>query len=214
MKIKKNIKRESSLRLTKIKKKIWYITPRHLKLLYKNATGIAFKNSFSGRAFNCYSAYVISGRSKAKNKVIKWNEAFNRKINKTFFPGTLNLILDKPIMLEHGKAYKFANRYLLWEGMLNNEAVYFMRWNTCPLHVIEVLSSHNLRNTLNLKDGDEINLRIKCDYISSLTMQNKIAWWVLWKKREPLYYSSDPYCNVLRKYGFLRYLRGLASQLF
>ena len=202
------------MRLKIIKKQIWYITLRSLKLLYKNAIGIVYKNSFSRSAFNCYSAYVISGRSKAKIKVKKWNETFNRKINKTFFPGSLNLILDKPIMLEHGKAYKFANRYLLWEGMLNNEAVYFMRWNTCPLHVIEVLSSNNLRNRLNLEDGDEINLRINCDYISRLTIQNKIAWWVLWKKREPLYYLSDPYCNILRKYAFLRYLRGLASQLF
>ena len=83
--------------------------------------------------------------------------------------------------------------------------VYLLRWNRCPLHVIEVLSKHRLRDFFSINDGDVLTISIKSDYVSDLALSKRIAWFALWKKREYMYYSSDYYYNILRRHKGLSF---------
>ena len=188
------------------------LIPVRVKLIHQSAFRISIVQEILKNNFSKYTGTVISGRGKTESKFKKWNKIFDKKINKIFYPGSLNLVLQEPIMLNTNKALNFANKYFLWNGIIDDVPVYLLRWNRCPLHIIEVLSKHRLRDFFRINDGEAITISIKNDYVSDLALSKRIAWFVLWKKREYLYYSSDYYYNILRKKGLLKKLNHNASQ--
>jgi hypothetical protein len=188
------------------------LIPVRVKFIHHQAKKAIFKKGIIATNFKYYPATVVSGRSITKRKVERWNGIFYKKINTTFYPGSLNLILSEPVLLNPSKAFKFANNYLLWEGIINNVPVYFLRWKNCPFHVVEAFSQYRLRDYLLLNDGDIVTVKINSNYFLNLSFPKKTVWWLLWKKREPLFYLSDYYNKIVRKAFIIKHINNAASQ--
>lgn len=80
-----------------------------------------------------------------------------------------------------------------------NVDIVVRRWRSCPLHVLEVYSAGKLRDALNLKDGDKIELEIDLDFIASVSLRQAFFWYLFWWRRETYFYQSDAYLRFLRK---------------
>lgn len=138
---------------------------------------------------------VLSGRGKARGHMNAEYDAFRASTGENLIPGSLNLVLSKPVYLNSKTAVLVSGgARLLWRAELLDLPVWIYRFPHAPLHVIEVLSSVRLRNALGLQDGDTAILYLSGDDIEALSPRQRLAWNLLWKGRESWYYRKDWYC--------------------
>jgi hypothetical protein len=121
--------------------------------------------------------------------------------NEAIIPGTLNIILDRPLRLNEAEARFFGqNLRMLWPATLNGIDVWVNRWKDTALHVVEVLSSVHLRDRFGLKDGDRVTLTMHTDHIDRIGAMGRSVWAIVWVGRRDWYYTNDKYYDGLRKY--------------
>ena len=113
---------------------------------------------------------VKSGMGNASFWVKKINKIFEKKYGMNLFPGTLNVELEKPYILNSKDKIlpsEYGGKYdvLVESVLLFENEVYILRpevnnaeGGAHPLNVIEIVSDINLRERYNLKDGDEISI--------------------------------------------------------
>lgn len=158
------------------------------------------------------SGKIISGRSRAPEDIMPFENEINNVLGGTVYPGTLNLVLNTPILLNLDAGYSFNNgkRYL-WKvtGSSSTPPIYICRWLGCPMHVIELISTVKIRDIYNLQDGENFSLDIDNSIVKAIPIHRKIAWYALWKYRSAWYYQKNSY--KLKVYKFNR-IRKLASQ--
>jgi hypothetical protein len=140
------------------------------------------------------SAQIVSGRGWAKRHLSPLAGELFALVGENFHPGSLNLILNRPLRLHENHAIKFAGgQRMLWPVLLNNVPVWLYRWHDAPLHVVEILSQHHLRGSLGFGDGDRILLSVAGDHVATITLRERMAWELLWRGRKKLYYKSYTY---------------------
>jgi hypothetical protein len=76
------------------------------------------------------------------------------------------------------------------------------RWPTCPLHVVEVISTRHLRTYFDLHDGSVVSIE-SADF-QPVPMVDLAAWAALWAFRKKNYYKSDRYVAWTTRQIFLR----------
>jgi len=148
--------------------------------------------------------YVISGRAQAASLVTKNSMLLFSMLGNKLFPGSLNVVLDEPIILKvsEGKVFDSGRRYIwrAWiEGVQN--PVYVYRWHGCPLHILELVSSCKLRTELNLKDFYKINIKL-CQkvVINKVPTLRRGIWALFWLYREHWYYSNEIYKRLVYRF--------------
>jgi len=162
--------------------------PPHTNNLLKTAA-----TTMSTQAITTHGV-VTSGRGNARKHIAENAHEIRLLINEVLFPGSLNLILERPLFFSNATALRFANtQRLLWPGKLNQVPVWFYRWQQTPLHVLEVLSGTKLRDRLNLKDGDVIEIEIDQMHVTPITRTSHLAWLALWAGRADWAYTHDRY---------------------
>ena len=141
-----------------------------------------------------FGGHVISGRGAAAPELLGLSEELHAIVRETIYPGSLNIVLNRPLRLRDTAAFAFdRERRMLWPAAsLNGVDVWIYRWPACPLHIIEVLSSIHLRERLKLKDGDHVILRLSDEQIGTINPLGRLAWAALWVGRRHWFYS-DPY---------------------
>ena len=116
---------------------------------------------------------VKSGLGEASFWMKKAEEAFEEKLGKKMFHGTLNIELDDNYVLEGKietlKAIEYGGRqdvYIKECNVLDHKS-YIVRTDhnsgenrTHPLNLIEIISDICFRDEYDLKDGDEIEINI------------------------------------------------------
>lgn len=100
-----------------------------------------------------------------------YKKQFNAKLGFDPFPGTLNLILTQPFDMSSGsvliEGFKDANRTYgacrCYPIMIRDihAAVVRPERSNYPKNLIEIIAPVNLRKTLGLKDGDEIEVSLR-----------------------------------------------------
>ena len=116
---------------------------------------------------------VKSGLGEASFWMKKAEEAFEKKLGKKMFHGTLNIELENKFILEGNTVVLKANQYggtqdvYIKECKVLGHKSYIVRTEhnskengTHPLNLIEVISDINFRETYNLKDNDVIEILI------------------------------------------------------
>ena len=137
---------------------------------------------------------ITSGRGKAQGDLKKIYKDLYIKTGLCVIPGTLNIVLDEPILLKDNKAHCFENGHrMFWIAETSGHPILIYRWKGAPLHIFEILSPIHLRNTLNLRDNNRIKIEIQRNIISPLTQLKKLTWLTLWKYREKTYYTHNIY---------------------
>ena len=149
-----------------------------------------------------FRGQVTSGRGKATADLLSLRDDLLPIVNELLCPGSLNVLLNRPVRLRDSAASAFdGGRRMLWRASLNGIDIWVYRWEGAPLHVAEVLSSVHLRQRLDLKDGDEINLRLSSDLIAAITPLGVLTWIALWIGRRSWFYSSNSYYNRTLSWG-------------
>jgi len=112
------------------------------------------------------------------------------------FPGSLNVALKRPLRMNEVVARRFKGRHgLIWPASLNGMPVWVYRWQYAPLHVLEVLSTAHLRDSLSLADGDPVTIRINREQVDTVGWLGAWTWLLVWFGRPGWYYAHDRYAS-------------------
>src|SRR5690606_16150061 len=71
------------------------------------------------------------------------------------------------------------------------------RWNSCPLHILELVSSHHLRDELYLASGDTVEVELNSLEVAALSQMQKIVWKIVWGHNLDLYYRGSIISKIL-----------------
>ena len=117
---------------------------------------------------------IKSGLGEACFWMKKAEEAFYKKIGTRMFYGTLNVELEKDYMLQgnvkvlHKEEYGGTQEVYMKECEILGHKSYIVRTDKNmsenrdhPLNLIEIISDVNFREKYNLKDEDEIEIKIR-----------------------------------------------------
>lgn len=155
------------------------------------------------------SGKVVSGRGRANQDIAPHFNALETEYGKKIFPGTLNIVLKEPLLLNVNHAYDFeSGRRFTWKVDIEGQAAFILlyRWNGCPLHVLEIISDVKLREVLELEDSSQVEFVIKSEMVSSLEWYRRIAWIIVWKWRSSWYYKRDGYKRLVYRLPRLRWM--------
>ncbi len=137
---------------------------------------------------------VTSGRGQATSHLFAFRDELTCFVKKPLCPGTLNVVLNRPVRLRDAAAYVFDNgRRMIWPASLNGMDVWIYRWAAAPLHVAEIISPVHLRERFHYKDGDNIIVSLSDELITAISPVGRLAWGALWIGRRNWSYSSDTY---------------------
>jgi hypothetical protein len=145
---------------------------------------------------------VVSGRGLAAPVLLSLREQVQSITKEPLYPGSLNIILKRPVRLLDAAGFAFDLDYrILWQASLGGMNVWVYRWRECPLHVVEILASCSLRERLNLKNGDTVTLRVSRGQIDKIHFQEQFIWAALWTGRRHWFYSHNFYENHTMRFG-------------
>lgn len=150
-----------------------------------------------------FSGEVQSGRGIAAKRLTEHAVEIKWLVGEEIVEGSLNLVLRYPLMLSTKNALRFGGgRYLLWPAESQGLSVWLLRWQDAPLHVVELLSSVHLRNSLRLCDGDLITVEMREADRGEVPSLRKLVWAFFWLGRRQWsytrYYSlTRPWCRRL-----------------
>jgi 2-polyprenyl-3-methyl-5-hydroxy-6-metoxy-1,4-benzoquinol methylase len=118
--------------------------------------------------------------------------------------GSLNVVLKRPILLRDETAIKTHFDKLLrldWPGRLNGVDVWLHRWESSPLHILELLSAAHLRTRFGLSDGDEIEIEARVCDIAGIPNGARLAWAALWFGRRKWCYTHEAYRGPAQRWS-------------
>lgn len=137
---------------------------------------------------------VVSGRGTAACELSTFASELSQIVPEPLCPGSLNLVLDKPIRLAEETAFIFdGGRRMIWPAVLEGLDVWIYRWLETPLHIVEVLSPVFLRERLHLQDGVFVDLSVRDEQVDAITPLGKLTWASLWLGRRGWSYSKSTY---------------------
>lgn len=154
-------------------------------------------------------ARVVDGRRKARqlmntaggssfldSVVQRWRPDWN-----SVYPGSLNLILERPILLQahHAFNYKVGLRGELCLTRISGCDCLGFRPRHAPGHVLEIWSPIHLRSELSLGTGDSVSVEFINVYTKKNDVLRKMVWYVLWWGRQDWYYTADTYVKRIAK---------------
>jgi hypothetical protein len=145
---------------------------------------------------------VVGGRGLAAPELVALREQVQAIVKEPLCPGSLNLVLNRPVRLLDTAGFAFDLDYrTLWRASLGGIDVWVYRWRESPLHIVEILSSVYLRERLNLKNGDTVTLRIGRAQIGKLRYLERLIWSLLWTGRRRWFYLYKFYSNRTVRFG-------------
>jgi hypothetical protein len=137
---------------------------------------------------------VVMGRGNARKHLAQSRQELRELLGTELFPGSLNVILKRPLRLREAAALRFdSGMRLLWPATMNGAPVWLYRWRWAPLHVVEVLSTVGLRQTFQLVDGSAVTLSISSERLGAVSLLSTLAWSAFWLGRRDWCYSNDRY---------------------
>ncbi len=148
---------------------------------------------------------VAAGNCKSTFHTARHAELIREALGVSVVNGSLNVILKRPAMLrvETARRTAFGNEkpHFYWPGRINGIDVWLYRWQSAPLHVVELLATTHLRTTLGLADGDEVEVDARrCD-VDRIPAVGRLAWVLLWTGRRRSTYANDRYYFPAQRWG-------------
>jgi hypothetical protein len=139
---------------------------------------------------------VVSGRGLGSDRIANLSELFST-CDLELYPGTLNVVLKKPVgFLKTTACYNYNNRFYFWKAKLNGFSCFVYRWPQCPLHVLEIVASHRLRDLLASK---EVEIEVSENFLRKLSYTERLVWSLSWEGRREQYYKDSLYIKMMGK---------------
>ena len=145
---------------------------------------------------------VFSGVNNARGLVAERAGAIRRAIGHDVVPGTLNVWLDRPVAFDNGRVRRVdGSRFGLWPARLNGSPVWVFRHDRMALHVAELVADRNLRDALDLHDGDLVSLAVDPGLLVGIPATGWLAWRVFWSGRTRRAFVSPAHAARARRWG-------------
>ena len=129
-------------------------------------------NYFRGKYMNVIRGKIAKGLGVGQYYISRegYSSQFQKKLGFVPFPGTLNIKLDKPFtpageaikiveFSEDGKTFGGCQCYRIKINGIKAAIVRPER-SSYPSNLIEIIAPTNLRESLNLSDGDEVEVTL------------------------------------------------------
>lgn len=137
---------------------------------------------------------VVMGRGNAAKHFAANSQELRELLGTELFPGSLNVILKRPLRLREAAALRFdSGMRLLWPATMHGTPVWIYRWRWAPLHVVEVVSTVGLRKAFQLADGNLVTLSVSPERLGAVSFLSTLAWSAFWLGRRDWCYSNDRY---------------------
>ncbi|MFD1380917.1 hypothetical protein [Fodinicurvata halophila] len=137
---------------------------------------------------------VISGRGRACSVIEENSKELKDITSQKIYPGSLNVVLNKPVQLNNTRALRFdRDKRLLWPATVDNKPVWLYRWSRTPLHLVEIISRERLRDTLNLQDNTSLSISIDEQDIARVSWIGAFIFYAVWLGRKNWAYTNDQY---------------------
>ena len=141
-----------------------------------------------------FTGQVVSGRGLAAKHLSTLADDIARIVGGPPCPGSLNVILDRPLRLEASEARAVeGGARLFWPATLNGLAVWLYRWKYTPLHVVEIVSPQYLRGILGLSDNDQVAIVIGRKQVAKIKPFSRVVWAFVWLGRRDWAYQNNRY---------------------
>lgn len=145
---------------------------------------------------------IVPGRGIAAGIINRFSDDLESILGHKIYLGSLNVLLNNPLLFNDSRALRFDNDYrLIWPGRLNGLKVWIYRWESAPLHVVEVLSDYKLRDRLSLRDGEQITLAVDRRDTIKVPWPGRVIWNLCWRGRGIWAYKSPFYCFITAPLG-------------
>lgn len=150
------------------------------------------------------TGYVTAGRGMASGHIEAVLEELRALTGKDLFPGTLNLVFGSPLILSNEHAQRFdKDRRLLWPARIGDTDIWLYRWNSSPLHIVEILSEKRLRDHFEIENGGQLTITIDNLHTRKPSLYLRAVYGLIYYGRGNLYYTSKRYswhaARVLRR---------------
>lgn len=173
---------------------------------------MSFANTSSSTEWYLIEGCVCSGRGRASEHM-KHADDVLAQVGENIVPGSLNLVLEHPIILNENDALKFDNgKRILLPVVFFDMKAWGYRWHGARPHVLEIASGCRLREQYHLSDGDTVNVYIKREFVQELGALGKLVHFAIWKWRGEWYYSKKWYHCWTSKW-LVKYLERISGAL-
>ena len=133
---------------------------------------------------------VCGGRGMGSNTITNNAAQIKRILGADPFPGTLNIVLEKPVILRGGAQLDQKGKQFLVPLKINNTPCLVHHWSGRPLHIAEIISASPLRKTLALQDGQAIELVLRAKHAAQPALWRRLLWALFYKGRLNAYYDD------------------------
>ena len=143
---------------------------------------------------------VLSGRDKATKYLESLPENIIDSGGIAIYPGSLNLVLERPVTFDSSKALVFdSGKRMLWPVSFLETEAWACRWVGARVHVLEIVSKINLRREHGLSDGDKVSVITGSQNIMGTPFVAKMVNFVCWGGRKHWYYSKEWYNRIIER---------------
>jgi hypothetical protein len=151
---------------------------------------------------------IVSGRGLASS--LRQREIADLAViaGREIVPGSLNLIAPDPVYLKRDAAVLVRGIHMFFPATLGDVPVFVHRWRGAPAHIFEIFAAQHLRSHLGLRDSDTVALAMPgeaIDHHRTACIRHRLSWALVWKLRERLFYSHDPYATWVQTRWRVRY---------
>ena len=139
---------------------------------------------------------VVSGRGKATSR-LKGRKELVDYFGAEPQPGTLNIILDRPILFSPRRAkLRCADTSLIgWPARMEGQPCLILRWRNCPLHVAELISGYWFQ----IPKGNRVLVELDAADTGPIPLKRLFGWSCVWFLRETRAYSDARYSYLANK---------------
>ncbi len=135
--------------------------------------------------------YPVAGRGYGADMVLSHQNKVEKQLGAMPYPGTLNVVLEKPLLLKNAVQLDAKGKLFGVRGYINEIPCLLYRFNFTPMHVLEVIAPVHLRNTLGLKDGQGIEILVSKENLCHPTLWRFRVWELFYKGRLDAYYDDQ-----------------------
>jgi len=133
---------------------------------------------------------VSTGRGVAIKMVASNDECIKTLLGADPFPGTLNIVLDIPVILQHVTPLDKRPKQFGVVGSIDNVPCIIYRWRGAPLHIVEIIAASSLRKTLTPVDGQKVRLTLPCDNLAKPARWRILLWKLFYNSRTEAFYQD------------------------
>ena len=141
---------------------------------------------------------VCAGRGRGASAINDNSDRIAEILGATPYPGTLNVILNRPLTLKGGVPLDAKAKHFGVYSEINGTPCLIERWKGGPLHVLEIVSSSFLREALGLKDGQIVELSVPKGSLVEPSGWRSWLWSLFYKDRPEGYYDEKIFNGIQR----------------